>query len=45
MDTDEERNEFIKFGFISVIIRAIRGMYLSGNKWVGTALRAVTILG
>ena len=45
MDTDEERNKFIKFRFISVIIRAIRGMYSLGDKWVGTALRAVTILG
>jgi hypothetical protein len=32
MDTDEERNEFIKFQFISVIIRAIRGMYSLGDK-------------
>ncbi len=32
MDTDEEGNEFIKFQFISVIIRAIRGMYPL-DKW------------
>jgi hypothetical protein len=32
MNTDEERNEIIKFQVISVIIRAIRGMWKMG-KW------------
>jgi hypothetical protein len=42
MDTDEERNEFIKCQFISVIICAIRGMYPLRDKWGpdGTASRS-----
>jgi hypothetical protein len=41
MDTDEERNEIIKFQLISVIIRALRGMYPLGDIWGqdGTASR------